>query len=202
MTFLQSRRATAAVLALVLAAAAGGCSDGDESPAATNQTLFPPTPTTIGVDEIPDEITVEYVQRVVDVLDRSMGEMFRVFRRDGDLSEEVRQRLHAVYADDYVDDQEAGLQFLVDSGFERVVEQPGDPATRVERLIHADRDCIFFQASSDQRAWFEQLPDRQDAIFVAIEPRPDGPSEANPTSWEITYEMLRSEGEPGNVCES
>src|SRR4051812_40627527 len=95
-----SRRALAVVVT-VIALAAGACSSGKSSSvadASPTSTVPPPTTsTTVGVDQIPPVITVEYAQRVMNALDKAEGDATRLLYSNKLPTLEWRNRLVALY---------------------------------------------------------------------------------------------------------
>ena len=98
---MRTKRAVAS-LHLVALLVVSGCGGDEETPAATTQAPTT-TSTTIGVDEVPEEITLEYVQRVMDAIDRSTGEMFRRFREQGEVTDETRAWVRELHAEELVE---------------------------------------------------------------------------------------------------
>src|SRR5439155_26506082 len=105
-----SRRALAVVVT-VIALAAGACSSGKSSSvadASPTSTVPPPTTsTTVGVDQIPPVITVEYAQRVMNALDKLEGDVTRLLVAKRVPTLEFKQMLTALYDEPAFDKAEA-----------------------------------------------------------------------------------------------
>jgi hypothetical protein len=195
------RRGLSAVVFAV--AAAVGCSGDDSGPTATlasgstDSSVESTTSTTVGVDEVPDEITVEYVQRVMDALDASWGDMYRLYVESGGPTAETEAWMDALYAGEERERIDHGLGMEAADEFENTRMPPGDPVTTVESITSSTVDCIFFEG---MRHYDEVLSggatkDRRGS--VALERA--NPSDRNPTAWKIVLEATTA-SRPGDPC--
>src|SRR6266496_306237 len=101
-TLKQAAGAGAVSAALLLAGCAGGARSRPSVAAAATASTAAPSPSTTDptvapVDEVPAVITVEYVQRVMNALDRLEGDLTRKLVHDRVPSPEWRQMLTALY---------------------------------------------------------------------------------------------------------
>src|SRR5215210_7615219 len=128
------------VLVAGLLAACSG--DGEEAPAAT--VPRPTTTTTTPLSEVPARIDVAYVQRVMNELDRVLGDALRVLVAKKGPSQEFVDLLRAVYDEPEYSRADASFRSEAASGFETFRDPPGSPTTRVERIIKASSECVFF----------------------------------------------------------
>ena len=141
-------RALLVVVGLTAGLVVAACSGGDDSPAASasSSSSSSSTSTTVGVDEVPDEITVEYVQRVMDALDASWGDMYRLYVSSGGPTAETAAWLDALYDEPELSRIDVDLGEEAADGFDSTREDTGEPFTMVEEVIGTSTTCVFFVA--------------------------------------------------------
>ncbi|HUF33604.1 MAG TPA: hypothetical protein VMN58_10405 [Acidimicrobiales bacterium] len=174
--------------ALAAVSACGGDAAPDSAPVTTLPIAPTTTSTTVGVDEIPDEITVEYVQRVMDALDESWGEMFRQYKADEGPTVDNHAWLAELYAEPAYGQMEDLLGEIAGDEFDGIREEPSDPVTEVLQVVSATPECIFV---SDQRDYggifssgYEVSPG-----YLQLVPAPTQVSIRNPTAWRVSREV-------------
>jgi hypothetical protein len=203
---MRARWATGAAVVLALLAGCGG----DDDTAASPTTLLPPrgpatdaptTTTTVGVDEVPDEITVDYVQRVMDALDESWGAMFRQYQADGGPTVDNLAWLAELYTDPAYSQMEFGLGQEAADDFQGAVEEPGQPRTQVESIISADQTCVFFAVNRSFGEVLTGVPEQRPTSWIALRDREAAPAERNPTPWKVAIDGTDDAGnQPENPC--
>lgn len=192
----------AAALTLVGVACSGG--DADEPAAATvpSASVESTTSTTVGVDEVPDEITVEYVQRVMDALDASWGDMYRLYVASGGPTLETNEWLAELYTPDEYSVMEIELGREAAAGFEDTRSTTGEPTTEVQRLISSGDQCVYFEGVRHYAEVFEFVADPARTRGAVAITRREGPTRRNSTTWRITFEADATEGLPSEEpCE-
>jgi hypothetical protein len=188
-------RALLVVVALTIGVAAGCSDDADDPPAAASTSSSATTSTTVGVDEVPDEITVEYVQRVMDALDASWGDMYRLYVDSGGPTAETAAWLDALYDGEgrRVMDTELGREAADD--FENTRSSAASPVTEVEELVVGNGDCIYFVGERHYAEVFD-IPYEPARSRGVVELRRATPSTRNPSAWRISLELDASSGLP------
>ncbi|MEX1177159.1 MAG: hypothetical protein WEB09_01740 [Nitriliruptor sp.] len=154
---------------------------------------------------VPDEIDVEYVQRVVDELFRIQGDAYRAaVEADIEPGEPVPTEfldpLRQISADgEYFARLGALMQQSADAGFADLVDPPADREFEVEELFSAESDCIVASGDVDFTVTAAN-PDQPTLLhnYVLV------PSDRNPTGWAIRTSTAVVEGfeplEPSEVC--
>ncbi|MFP5309100.1 MAG: hypothetical protein ACLGIR_05920 [Actinomycetes bacterium] len=160
------RRAAAVVASLLLAACAGGDPEPAASPrdvSTIGQPASPspepsPTPTEIDVTTIPDEITLEYAQAVIDAIMEEQGEVFaQVLSRpaglDNEITEEEVDRLFAILEGEALTFRLEELAKVASDESIRESLVPPEDFTGFRYLVeHApelDRTCLVLVAKAD-----------------------------------------------------
>jgi len=189
----------AVALTGLLAGACGG--DDDDRPDAAAVTTAPSTSTstTVGVDEVPDEITVEYVQRVMDALDASWGDMYRLYVDSGGPTAETAAWLDALYDEPELARIDVDLGREAADGFDSTRMPPGDPTTRVVELISASPECIYFEADRQYDAVLTVASESEGTDVIVL--RASTASPKNPTRWQMTVEGRSATERPEDPCE-
>ena len=200
-----------ALLALWVSGVA--CSDDGASPPAasvasdrtTSSTTRPPTTsTTIDVTKVPDEITVEYVQAVMDELDRRFGDLFRMYVEAEGPTQETQDLLTALFAEPEFTRLREGLGQLAAERFEGVRRPPGDPETEVVKLLTASPSCVFVETNRDLDAVLEGPSTDDIAVtWIGLVPKDTSAPTAslNPTAWTLILDgTTGSGGRPADPC--
>ena len=127
------RLGAAVSMGLALVTAACSSSSGSHSTSATVRRLAPTT--TVGVDQVPAVIDVAYVQRVMDALDRVLGDAIRALVAAREPNREFYDRLRAVYGDPEFARKEEAFGRTAARGLATIRVDPGNPQTQVTRVI-------------------------------------------------------------------
>lgn len=201
------RRGVTAVLVGVLAGV--GCSDPDDDaargPSATVRNE-PATTTTsvVAVDQVPAVIDVAYVQRVIDALDHVMGDAVRALVAAKAPDRAFYERLRAVYLDPEFERVQADFGRLAADELRALREDPGDPVTKVDRLISGASSCVFAKVTRTFGPALRDEPAREDTesfLALGLKRAELDPSKRNPTAWAIGFDgSYASGGEPKNPC--
>jgi hypothetical protein len=178
------------VLGVVLCLVAGACSnDRGGAVGATVPVETTTTVATIDVTKVPDVVTIEYVDAVMDKLDPIIGDAFRELVRDHGPNQKFLALLDAVYDGQEFEAQQSDYGFTAARGFENVRTDPGDPATKVERLIKNVPGCLVVAADREFAAFYVDPKDKIPG-FIALIPKsePSDPAQLNPTAWSIVFD--------------
>jgi hypothetical protein len=193
------------VLVSVLAAACSGSGDTSRGASPTVREEAPTTTApVVPVDQVPAVIDVAYVQRVIDALDHVMGDAVRELVAARVPNRAFYERLRAVYLDPEFQRVQTDFGADAAAGLKDLREKPGDPITRVERLITATQECIWVADTRDFGAVLRVDPAEETKRgFLALgrrKPELD-PSNRNMTAWMIGFDGRRLSGEePTNPC--
>jgi hypothetical protein len=202
------RRSPFRPLALVLVAclAVAACGGGDDPPVAvpTDTTAAPTTTTTTTTSPVPDEITVEYVQQVVDTLDDSYGDMIRRYRDDGGPTPETEGWPDLLFVEPALALVNRNLDDHIEYDFVTVADEPEGPATTVNRLVTAGPYCLYFQATRSYEPVLRRVVDvATTEVYVALarEDALQDPAGRALPPWKIGFEgRLESGEEPSDPC--
>jgi hypothetical protein len=197
-----------AVLGGVLAVV--GCSDhGDDStrgPSATvrNEPATTTTTPLVPVDQVPAVIDAAYVQRVIDALDHVMGDAVRALVAAKAPDRAFYERLRAVYLDPEFERVQSSFGRSAANDLAGFSDTPGDPVTRIGRVITAANDCIFAEVDRDLGPAYKDppSPEERHAFLGLGTKKPDqDPASRNPTAWMIGFDGRNADGsEPPNPC--
>lgn len=190
------------IVSLCAALLVAGC-DGEGG---TEDTLPPEettTSTTAVSYDVPDVIDVAYVSRVMQALDHVYGDAVRHLARTRRVDEEFLKPLVAIHnprifglvQDLWVKSQARD--------FGNLRAEPGDPVTRIDKLLRADRECVLVEGDRDVSGLFTRDDPTNHDRYVALTPlRPDrNPDGANPTPWTINFVGQQSDGSvPSDAC--
>lgn len=174
--------AVAAAVAMVIAA---GCGSSKGSPGAT--VPEPTTSTTISVATVPDTITVEYAQAVMDELDRVLGDAIRELVAAQGPSDAFIARLKAVYAEPQYTKEVDLYGEDAANEFKGYRIPPGDPKTIVKEIIDSSNFCIVARVDKDLSSVFSDGADSSAAgiLEVRLKDRSRDPAGENRTAWMI-----------------
>lgn len=139
----------------------------------------------VDITTVPDEITVEYVQAVLDELERIYAEALVIMMEEGELTLEVSDRLGEIFAQRQVDLRRQEFIDAADAGFPDM-RPPDEIELRrrevVEILDEAD-GCIYVETVTDDSSYFSEPRDPVE-IFVLLEPHSGArPVDINSTDW-------------------
>jgi hypothetical protein len=161
-------------LVLVACLAVAACGGGDDPPvAAPADTTAAPTTTT--TSPVPDEITVEYVQQVVDTLDDSYGDMIRRYRDDGGPTPETEGWPDLLFAGQARESNRVLVDAVVEVEFANIRDEPEGPETVVEELVTADPRCVYFGGTRSLQPMILRVIDRSEAEgYFGLHPAAEG----------------------------
>ena len=196
-------------MVLAGALAVGGCSDGGDDatrgPAATVRNE-PATTTTsvVPVDQVPAVIDVAYVQRVIDALDRVMGDAVRALVAAKAPDRKFYERLRAVYLDPEFERVQASFGRSAANELAGFSDSPGNPVTRIGRIITAANDCIFAEVDRNLGPAYKDPPtqeERHTFLGLGVKKTEHDAASRNPTAWMIGFDGQNLDGsEPPNPC--
>ena len=196
-----------AVLVGVLAVV--GCSDhGRDTTRAPTATVRKEAATTttsvVPVDQVPAVIDVAYVQRVIDALDHVMGDAVRALVAAKAPDRAFYERLRAVYLDPEFERVQSSFGRSAANDLAGFRDAPGDPVTRVGRVITAANDCIFAEVDRDLGPTHKESPSpevRHSYLGLGTRRTEHDPAALNPTAWMIGLDGTNVDGsEPRNPC--
>jgi hypothetical protein len=198
-----TRRARSTITAALLAASAlAACSGGDDSDAVTSATVGtapPTTSTTAPVDPyaVPETVDAAYVERVLNKLYEVVGDADRIAVERRSVPPEVNDRLIAVY-DPFIAPTVVNVKLeSAVTGFERLVDPPGDQTVVIEGVRETSPACITAQGKLDSSQLLVEPVDLGDLVF---ELRPldqlNDPKGYNPTGWVISSTAPIDRAEP------
>lgn len=190
---------TAATTVLVAAAFTAACSSSTHT---GGTATVPPTPTTADPWAVPAVIDTAYLQRVMDRLDRSLGDAFREMVTAKAVDPKVDQILSALYAGDELTRTEQAFRTAA-THLDKYRTVPGNPSTTIQTLLSNNHRCIYFKASRSLAAAFVNTPPARDSIaYVAIQSVPTASTgTTNPTHWVLILDALSPTGTiPGDPC--
>ena len=166
----------------------------------------PATTTTsvVPVDQVPAVIDVAYVQRVIDALDHVMGDAVRALVAAKAPDRAFYERLRAVYLDPEFERVQAGFGRSAANDLSGFSDTPGDPVTRIGRVIKTTGDCVFAEVIGTSEPLLKVPPteERDTAISAFGHRKPErDPARRNPTAWMIGFDGTTASGkEPRNPC--
>lgn len=192
---------------------AGGQGSGAHPPPSTGPTttLRPNASTAdtssarIGGDPfaVPTVIDSIYVDRVLEALDRALGDILRELVSSKQLLPEPLSRLSSLYQGEYLQLRVDLLQEDFRNGFADYRSDPGNQRTTLVRLYSANTSCIFAEVSRDYSAVTPNLTGQGSQSWVSLRPRvpASDPHRINPTPWIITYDGFQPGREaPEDQC--
>lgn len=204
----------------LLTSVLGSCSDaeGDHGPEpaprpSTGSTLALPLndsaadpsdqPTGSTPFTIPTLIDSTYVNRVLEVFDRALGDIVRELVSAQKLLPEPISRLSSLFKGEYLQLRIDLLQEDSRNGFADYRSDPGNQRTTVVHLYTATPTCIFAEVRRDYSAVTWNLTEQASQSWVALRRRvPESdPHTINPTPWVITYDGFQPGRQaPGDQC--
>jgi hypothetical protein len=197
------------VLGLCALAACSGKSEAKSVRPATPATTVAPTTTTdprvAPVDQVPEVITVEYVQRVMDALDRGEGDLTRKLVHDRVPTPAFRQMLTAIFDEPAFSQAEASFGRDAARNLDVYVESPGDPATTVKQLLDSSSSCVVAAVDRDLGPQLRTVPptaSRNAVIILRTKKEDRDPLGVNTTHWIITADGSPAPGaDLGHACD-
>ena len=147
------------------------------------------TSTTVGVDQIPPVITVEYAQRVMDALDKLEGDVTRLLVAKRVPTLQFKQMLTALYDEPGYSKAEASYGREAANELEDYVEKPGNPVTTVKRVLDSTSACMVLDSDRNFGPELRQQPPPESlsgVLFLRVKKSSRDPGHLNPTVWAIT----------------
>jgi hypothetical protein len=189
----------------VTAAALAGCGGGHSRSGATGATVpTGPTATTVDVAHVPATIDTSYAQHVMDALDQVLGDAIRVFVANKGPNQQFVDLLSAVYDEPQYSREVADYGRDAARNLQGYSNQPGNPVTKVTKVIGATSSCILLGVDRDFGRIFNQDPAADKlGVYVQLSRKNDGrdPSRRNLTAWTMVADGSPTGGkEPSNPC--
>ena len=178
-----------ACLALLLPLAACDGSDADDAaPPPPPETT---TTTVIDVTKVPATIDVPYVQAVMDTLDRVTGDMVRVLVANRVPNAEFAALLQAIYDEPKFSLAQADFGNYAVRDLEPLNPQPGNPTSRVFRVVDSSSNCIVAELDHNYAPIFRNAAEDPLAGFVQLRLKRQerDPGNRNPTTWAIVADI-------------
>lgn len=185
---------------MVLLAACGG-------KAKSSDDTLPPEPkttTTTGVSyDVPATIDQAYVQKVMQALDHVYGDAIRELKQTGQLDAKFQTLMLSIYTQHFYGLTTQAWAKEAAANLASVAATPGDPVTTVDRVIRADRECVFFAVTRNLQPLHSTPVEKTPPRYIALVPKPAGAAglTANPTPWAMSFDGFRTDGlEPTEPC--
>ncbi len=191
---------------VVAAVVAGACQPGRSAdpPGNTVPTEAPAsTTTTVDVASVPAEITVAYLDAVVDRLDVIVGDAFRELVRDRGPNKRFLDLLNAVYDGQELEAQQSEFGRIAARDFENSRSDAGNPVTTVERIIKNEPGCVIVVAQRDFASFFKDPREASTKAYLAFVPKgsESDPAGLNPTVWSLVFDGgTLDDVEPVTAC--
>jgi hypothetical protein len=192
------------LLAALVAVVAGGCFG--RAGGRADDTLPPPvaTTTTTAVSyAVPAVIDQAYVAKVMAALDHVYGDAVRHLAQTRRIDDQFLKSLVAIHNPRIFQLAEDLWVRIQARGFAGLAATPGDPVTRIDKLLRADRQCILLQGDEDLTPLFERDDATNHHKFVALTPiRADrNPDAINKTPWTVNLSGQATDGTlPEDAC--
>lgn len=160
------------------------------SPSPTGSRTPSPSPTTADIDvsTVPDEITVDYLQEVMEALDMRVRDAYTDLQSTGDVDEEFVGTMRLLYTNGAAEPQIASLRSDGDIGVDGIASDPLPPRTDVREVFAVADDCVFFSAERTYEPLLAIEYDPVQPYYIALV-RSD-PNDTNPTAWSIGFETF------------
>lgn len=187
-----------ALLAPVLSAGACRSAEKHAAPGPTVPTELPTT-TTTDPYAVPSVIDAAYVNRVLAGLDQVVGDIFRLYLRDRRISQEISERITALYGSG------GGYDLKVESLEEQrattLRAQPDNRVTVVIRLITATPSCVYAQVMRDYRPVGGSVGNSVEWVGLKAAAVTKDPASYNPTRWVYVVDgFMPDRSAPPNPC--
>ena len=167
-------------------------------PAACSDKQTPPAP---AAPPVSAEEAV--VNEVLAGLDAVMGDLQRILVRERQITEEVVDRLQAIYTGPELLNQIDAFRADVANGLTGYKAVPGNRVTTVSRLITVSPICMFAEVTRDYSPITEGAAPRPRSLYVILVTKheADDPRQLNPTPWAMLYDGVQADGsQPEDVC--
>ncbi|HEV7886255.1 MAG TPA: hypothetical protein VGO92_01765 [Acidimicrobiales bacterium] len=190
-------------LAVCGAALAGGCRDGSGR---SGDTLPPPvstTATTAVSYDVPAVIDAAYAGKVMQALDHLYGEAVRHLAQVRAVDEQFLKYLVATHNPRIFSLAQDLWVRIQAKEFAGLAATPGDPHTRIDRLLRADRECMLIQGDQDLTPLYTADDPTNHHRYVALTPlaADRNPDRLNLTPWTVNFSGEGNGGSlPGDAC--
>ena len=152
---------------------------------------------------VPVSAEAAAVNSVLAGLDGVMGDLQRILVRERRLTEEVVDRLQAIYTGPELLNQIDAFRADVAGGLAGYRPVPGNRVTTVSRLITSSPICVFAEVQRDYAPVGEGHGSRLRTLYVVLVTKDDrdDPRNLNPTPWTMLYDGVQADGsQPEDVC--
>ncbi len=139
----------------------------------------------VDITTVPEEITVEYVQAVLDELERIYAEALVIMMEEGELTLEVSDRLGEIFAQRQVDLRRQEFIDAADAGFPDM-RPPDEIELRrreVVEILDEEAECLYVEVLAHDASFFRDTRDPITSFVVLRPPTVARPVEINPTNW-------------------
>ena len=189
-----------AAIGLVLAACSsdGGAEQSDATVPGPSST----TTTSIDVSRVPDTITVEYAQAVMDELDRLLGDAIRELVAAGVPSDKFVVMLKGLYNEPEYARAEMAYGEAAAKQFEGYRRPPGSPHSVVREVVDSSKRCIVLRLDQSLDEVYSAATGPVPSV-VQLFAKDAGrdPAGWNRTAWQIVASSTaRSTQVPENPC--
>jgi hypothetical protein len=206
MPVVRSRVPIVFLVAGLVVVAAGGCFG--RTGGRTDDTLPPPVPTTTTTAvsyAVPAVIDQAYVAKVMAALDHVYGEAVRHLAQTRRIDDQFLKYLVAIHNPRMFGVVEGIWAETQARGFAKLAMGPGDPQTRIDKLVRVDTGCIVIAGDRNFAPLHTEDDPTNHQPFVALTPlRADrNPDRLNPTPWTINFYGSRPDGSlPNDACDA
>ncbi len=181
-------------LLLLATLALTGCQPAPPDPPAA--TLRPsvappsptPTPTPLASEASftpPDPIDAAYVERVLNRLYATEGEVVREIVETRAVSDDAAAQLNEIYTEEYAALVAEAYAGITDEQVQALRDPPGDSTFEVEQVLSASADCLFVSGRRQYRKVQIEPRDRTGEIDFVQLVRDAETSPDNPTGWVV-----------------
>jgi len=133
----------------------------------------------------PDPIDAAYVERVLNRLYATEGDVVRDIVEERTVSEESAARLNEIYTEEYAALVVEAYRGLTDEQVATLRDPPGASTFEVEQVLSSTGDCLFVSGRRQYREVQIEPRDRSGEIdFVRLLPDAET-SPGNPTGWVV-----------------
>jgi hypothetical protein len=139
----------------------------------------------IDITEVPDEITVEYVQAVVDELERIYAEAVVLMMEEGELTIEITDRIGEIFAVRQVDLRTSEFVDTAEDGFPGM-RPPEEIETRrriVQQILDQAEGCLYVETMTYDEAFFVDAVEPVEIYVLLESPTVSRPVDINSTLW-------------------
>ena len=164
---------------------------GDEAasaeapPEADDDGELPPPDPEIDVTTVPDDITVKYVQAVIDELERIYAEAVVLMMEEGELTIEITDRIGEIFAVRQLGVRRTEFTETAEAGFPGM--RPSDEIETRRRIVQDILDqgdgCLYVETVTSDQAFFVDAVEPIDVYVLLEAPTVERPVDINPTPW-------------------